>query len=286
MQTPDLLQKIELSMTSLSKSQKAIGRYICEHYDRASYMTASKLGLQVGVSESTVVRFAIELGYEGYPELQQALQSLIRTRLTAMQRIEITNDRIGDAEIIDAVLNSDIDKIRGTLENIDRESFNRAVDMILEAKTIYIAGARTSSSLAAFLGFNLNIICDNVRPVYTAGGSEIFEQLLHASAGDVVIAISFPRYSKRIINSVEYAKKCGAEIIALTDSAYSPIAALASVLITARSDMVSFIDSLVAPLSIINALIVALSRKRKIELENIFEKLEKIWHDYDVYDKN
>jgi DNA-binding MurR/RpiR family transcriptional regulator len=282
----DLLLHIEASMPTLSKSQRVIGRYICEHYDKAAYMTAAKLGALVGVSESTVVRFAIELGCDGYPELQLALRELIRTRLTAIQRVEITNDRIGDADVLDNVLNSDIDKIKGTLEGISHAVFNRAVDMIISARTIYLAGARTSSSLASFLGFSLNLIFDNVIPVQTAGGNEIFEQLLHVTQGDVVIAISFPRYSKRIINAVDYAKRNGAQIIALTDSRISPIAQYASVLLTAKSDMASFVDSLVAPLSIINALIVAISRKKKNELEVIFGKLENIWHEYDVYDRN
>jgi DNA-binding MurR/RpiR family transcriptional regulator len=282
----DLLLHIEASMPTLSKSQRVIGRYICEHYDKAAYMTAAKLGALVGVSESTVVRFAIELGCDGYPELQLALRELIRTRLTAIQRVEITNDRIGDADVLDNVLNSDIDKIKGTLEGISHADFNRAVDMIISARTIYLAGARTSSSLASFLGFSLNLIFDNVIPVQTAGGNEIFEQLLHVTQGDVVIAISFPRYSKRIINAVDYAKRNGAQIIALTDSRISPIAQYASVLLTAKSDMASFVDSLVAPLSIINALIVAISRKKKNELEVIFGKLENIWHEYDVYDRN
>ncbi len=282
----DLLQHIKESVPALSKSQRAIGIYICEHYDKAAYMTASKLGALVGVSESTVVRFAGEMGFDGYPSLQQALRELIRTRLTAIQRVEITNDRIGNADVLDNVLNSDIEKIRNTLESISRTDFDRAVDMILSARTIYVAGARTSSSLASFLGFSLNLIFSNVYPVHASGGNEIFEQLLHVAEGDVVIAISFPRYSKRIINAVGYAKRSGAQIIALTDSAVSPIARHASVLLTAKSDMASFVDSLVAPLSVINALIVAISRKKKNELEEIFGRLEAIWHEYDVYDKN
>ncbi len=284
--TDDLLQHIKASMPALSKSQRAIGNYICDHYDKAAYMTAAKLGTLVGVSESTVVRFAGEMGCDGYPALQQALRELIRTRLTAIQRVEITNDRIGTSDVLNNVLNSDIDKIKGTLEGINHADFDRAVDMIISARTIYVAGARTSSSLASFLGFSLNLIFSNVYPVHTAGGNEIFEQLLHVTEGDVVIAISFPRYSKRIINAVGYAKKNGAQIIALTDSPVSPIAQYASVLLIAKSDMASFVDSLVAPLSIINALIVAISRKKKNELEEIFGKLEDIWHEYDVYDRN
>ncbi len=283
---PDLLQYIEQSMPTLSKSQRRIGRYICTHYDKAAYMTAAKLGSIAGVSESTVVRFANELGYDGYPALQAALRELIRTRLTALQRIEITNERIGDADILTTVLNSDIDKIRYTLETIDRDSFQRAVDAILHAKTIYVAGARSSASLSSFLAFNLNLIFDNVRNVQAYGGSEIFEQLIHIGEGDVILGISFPRYSKRIINAVQYAKSNQAQVIAITDSASSPLAPHADVLLTAKTDMVSYVDSLVAPLSIINALIVAISRSRQSELDSIFERLEKIWRDYDVYVKS
>ena len=282
----DLLQIIEQSMPTLSKSQRSIGRYICMHYDKAAYMTAAKLGAIVGVSESTVVRFAIELGYDGYPALQQALRELIRTRLTALQRIEITNDRIGDADVLDTVLSSDIDKIKDTMESISHEDFNRAVDMILGARTIYIAGARSSASLASFLGFNLNLVFDNIKNVQASGGSEIFEQLIHIGPGDVLVGISFPRYSKRIINAVQYAKNNGAHVIAITDSRVSPLAQHAAALLTAKTDMASYVDSLVAPLSIINALIVAISRKKKSELEGIFDRLEGIWHEYEVYDKN
>lgn len=284
--TDDLLTKINDSMPTFSKGQRVIGRYICEHYDKAAYMTASKLGVCVGVSESTVVRFAVGLGFEGYPELQQALRELIRTRLTALQRIEITSERIGGADILESVLNSDIYKIKGTLESIDRAAFNGCVDALINAHSIYIMGARTSAMLASFLGFNLNLIFDNVRQVQTAGGNELFEQLIRLGEKDVVIAISFPRYSKRIINAVEYSKRCGATVIGLTDSLSSPLAESADLLLTAQSDMASFVDSLVAPLSIINALIVAISAKRRDALAVTFERLESIWHEYDFYDKN
>lgn len=283
--TPDLLTQIEQRMPKFSKGQKQIAAYILAHYDKAAYMTAAKLGALVGVSESTVVRFALELGLDGYPELQHSLQELIRTRLTALQRIEITNDRIGDADLLEKVLVSDIDKIKRTLEEIDRTSFNSAVDALIGAKMIYIIGMRSSSSLANFLYFYLNLIFPHVRLVRTTSGSEIFEQILRISEEDAIVGISFPRYSKRIINAMEYAKSQGAHVIALTDSASSPIAAHADDVLLAKSDMASFVDSLVAPLSIINALIVAIGKKKQDEVAATFEKLENIWDEYEVYEK-
>ena len=283
--TPDLLTQIEQRMPKFSKGQKQIAAYILAHYDKAAYMTAAKLGALVGVSESTVVRFALELGLDGYPELQHSLQELIRTRLTALQRIEITNDRIGDADLLEKVLVSDIDKIKRTLEEIDRTSFNSAVDALIGAKMIYIIGMRSSSSLANFLYFYLNLIFPHVRLVRTTSGSEIFEQILRISEEDAIVGISFPRYSKRIINAMEYAKSQGAHVIALTDSASSPIAAHADDVLLAKSDMASCVDSLVAPLSIINALIVAIGKKKQDEVAATFEKLENIWDEYEVYEK-
>ena len=283
--TPDLPTQIEQRMPKFSKGQKQIAAYILAHYDKAAYMTAAKLGTLVGVSESTVVRFALELGLDGYPELQHSLQELIRTRLTALQRIEITNDRIGDADLLEKVLVSDIDKIKRTLEEIDRTSFNDAVDALIGAKMIYIIGMRSSSSLANFLYFYLNLIFPHVRLVRTTSGSEIFEQILRISEEDAIVGISFPRYSKRIINAMEYAKSQGAHVIALTDSASSPIVAHADDVLLAKSDMASFVDSLVAPLSIINALIVAIGKKKQDEVAATFEKLENIWDEYEVYEK-
>ena len=283
--TPDLLTQIEQRMPKFSKGQKQIAAYILAHYDKAAYMTAAKLGALVGVSESTVVRFALELGLDGYPELQHSLQELIRTRLTALQRIEITNDRIGDADLLEKVLVSDIDKIKRTLEEIDRTSFNSAVDALIGAKMIYIIGMRSASTLANFLYFYLNLIFPHVRLVRTTSGSEIFEQILRISEEDAIVGISFPRYSKRIINAMEYAKSQGAHVIALTDSASSPIAAHADDVLLAKSDMASFVDSLVAPLSIINALIVAIGKKKQDEVAATFEKLENIWDEYEVYEK-
>ena len=281
----DLLSTVAQKMPELSKGQKQIATYMLEHYDKAAYMTAAKLGSLVGVSESTVVRFANELGFDGYPELQHSLQELIRTKLTTLQRIEITNDRIGDADLLEKVLMSDVDKIRRTLDEIDRESFNDAVDALIGAKMIYIIGMRSSSSVASFLYHYLNLIFPHVRLVRTTSGSEIFEQILRISSDDVIIGISFPRYSKRIINALEYAKSQSAHVIALTDSATTPIAEPADDLLLAKSDMASFVDSLVAPLSIVNALIVAIGKKKQTELSETFERLENIWDEYEVYEK-
>lgn len=272
-------------MSEFSKGQKRIARYILDHYDKAAYMTASRLGSIVEVSESTVVRFAIEVGFDGYPEMQRALQELIRTRLTAVQRVDVTNSLIGDDDVLDKILGADAEKIRRTLDEIDRKSFETAVDKIVSAKSIYIIGVRSSSTLAGFLNFNLRMILDNVKFVQTTSGSEMFEQIMNIGPDDVLIAISFPRYSKRIINAVEYASSTGADVISITDSGQSPIAAGADQLLLARSDMVSFVDSLVAPLSIINAVIVAVARKKPDEVRERLEKLEHIWDEYDVYDK-
>ncbi len=282
----DLLEKIKASMPEFSKGQRAIGNYILANYDKAAFMTASRLGEVTGVSESTVVRFATALGYEGYPELQVALQELIRIRLTSVQRMEITNDRIGESDVLDSVLSSDMAKIRATLETVSRRDFASASEAIVNAKRIYIIGVRSSASLASFLAFNFRFMFDNVTLVQTTSGSEIFEQLMRVSKDDVVIAISFPRYSKRIISAVEFAHMQGAHVVALTDSALSPIASHANSTLYAKSDMVSFVDSLVAPLSIINALIVDIARKKKTELQNVFSRLESIWDEYDVYDKD
>ena len=281
----NLLVLMEARMPEFSKGQKHIARYILDHYDKAAYMTASRLGSIVEVSESTVVRFAIEVGFDGYPEMQRALQELIRTRLTAVQRVDVTNSLIGEDDVLDKVLGSDADKIRRTLDEIDRKSFDEAVEKIVAARSIYIIGVRSSSTLAGFLNFNFRMILDNVKFVQTTSGSEMFEQIMSIGPEDVLIAISFPRYSKRIINAVEYATGAGADVISITDSRQSPIAAGADQLLLARSDMVSFVDSLVAPLSIINAIIVAVARKKPDDVRERLEKLEHIWDEYDVYDK-
>ena len=282
----DILTKIETMMPEFSKGQKAIGHYMLEHYDKAAYLTASKLGAVVRVSESTVVRFANELGFEGYPELQKSLQELIRTKLTSVQRMEITNDRIGDGEVLTKILADDIDKIRNTLDRIDPAAFDAAVDAIISARHIYISGMRSASLLSGFLGYYFNLMFPDVRIVQATSSSEMFEQLFRIDEGDVFIGISFPRYSKRIIDAIDFAKSKGAVTVALTDSDASPLAACADHLLIARSDMASFVDSYVAPLSVINALIVAVSKKKQQDVSETFEKLEAIWDEYDVYAKN
>lgn len=282
----NLLSFIEANLSSFSKGQKLIAGYVLEHYDKAAYLTASKLGALVGVSESTVVRFAIELGFDGYPEFQHALQDLIRNKLTSFQRIEVTNQLIGDGDVLEKVLLSDAEKIRRTLEEIDHASFRDAVSGIISAKRIYVMGVRSSSTLAGFLTYNFRMIFDNVIQVQTSSGGELLEQMMRVEQGDVVIAISFPRYSKSIIQGVEFAKSKGADIVALTDSRLSPIASYADQLLIAQSDMASFVDSLVAPLSIVNALIVAVSRLKQDELTERLRALETVWDHYEVYDKS
>ncbi|NLP14620.1 MAG: MurR/RpiR family transcriptional regulator [Clostridium sp.] len=280
----DLIKKIQSRMADFSKGQKLIANFIINHYDRAAYMTAAKLGDEVGVSESTVVRFANEIGFDGYPKLQKVLKELNKSKLTSVQRIKISSDRINEDNLLKSVLQEDMNKIRHTLEEIDQSNFNNIVESILNAKTIYILGVRSSAPLASFLGFYFNLIFDNVRLVHTTSVSEMFEQIIHASKEDVVIGISFPRYSKRTVNAMRFAKNKGATVVAITDNLNSPLAENADHVITARSDMASFVDSLVAPLSVINALIVAVGLKRKQHIYDTFENLEKIWDEYKVYE--
>ncbi len=281
----DMVKRIQTKMPEMSKGQKRIANYIINHYEKAAFMTAAKLGEMVGVSESTVVRFAIELGYEGYPKLQKVLQELIKSKLTSVQRIEVSSNRISEDNVLKSVLQLDMEKIKLTMEEIEQESFNEIVECILNAKKIYILGVRSSAPLASFLGFYFNLIFDNVRLVHTTSVSEMFEQILRASEGDVVIGISFPRYSKRTTKAMQFVKSQGATVIAITDNRESPLANNANHCITARSDMASFVDSLVAPLSVINALIVAIGMRKKESVYNTFEKLETIWDEYQVYEK-
>lgn len=281
----DLITKIQSELPGFSKGQKQIARFILKHYDKAAFMTASRLGVTVGVSESTVVRFATELGYDGYPHLQRALQEMIRNKLTSVQRMEVAGDRMGGRDVLQTVLHADTDMIRVTLDEIDRDAFQGAVDALMGAKRIYILGVRSSSALASFLGFYFNLLFENVTLVHTNSVSEIFEQVLRVGPGDVLFGISFPRYSKRTLSAMKYARDRGARVIALTDSQLSPLARVADHVLLARSDMASFVDSLVAPLSVINALIVAVGMSRRDEIEQTFNKLERIWEEYDVYEK-
>ncbi len=281
----DILQLIQSNMSTFSKGQKRIASYIQESYDKAAFMTASKLGKTVNVSESTVVRFAAVLGYEGYPAMQKALQEMIRSKLTSVQRIEVANDRMGDQDILSLVMQSDIEKIRMTLDESNRTDFYGAVDAIVEAKRIYILGVRSSVAVSSFLGFYFNLIFDNVVQVHSNSASEMFEQLLRVGEGDVVIGVSFPRYSRRTVQALHFARDRKAKVIAITDSAASPLAESATHTLLAKSDMVSFVDSLVAPLSLVNALIAAVSRRKKEDLSHTFETLEEIWDEYQVYEK-
>jgi DNA-binding MurR/RpiR family transcriptional regulator len=281
----DILAAISGKMATLSKGQKLIANYILNHYEKAAFMTASKLGQIVGVSESTVVRFAFELGYDGYPGLQKALQEMIRNRLTTVQRLEVANEQIGSEEILDKVLNLDIEKIRKTLEETSRSDFDGAVNSILKAKHIYILGSRSAATLARFISYYFTLMFENVKLVHTTSSSEMFEQIMRVEENDIMIGISFPRYSKKTVSALNFAKNNGAKVIAITDSASSPLVKEADYFLQARSDMASFVDSLVAPLSLINALVVAVGLKKSEELKQVFDKLENIWDKYDVYEK-
>ena len=281
----DILTVIQENMDSFSKGQKKIAGFILDSYDKAAFMTASRLGKKVGVSESTVVRFASELGYDGYPDMQRSLQKMIRNRLTTVQRIEVTNDRLGDQDLLSMVLQSDIDKIRQTLEELDRESFNRTVDAIVSARKIYIIGVRSSAALASFLHFYFNLIFDNVVLVSASTASEVFEGLLRVGEEDVVIGVSFPRYSSRTVRAMSFARDRGAEIIAITDNELSPVYQLSEAALLAPCEMISFVDSMVAPLSLINALLVALSNRCGTDVSVTFAELENIWNEYGVFGK-
>ena len=281
----DILSVIEAASGGFSKGQKRIAKYILESYDKAAFMTASKLGQVVNVSESTVVRFAAELGYNGYPEMRRALQDMVRNYLTSVQRIEVAKELMASQDILSHVLSSDIDQIRMTMDETNREDFSQAVEAIVAAKNVYIFGLRSSSVLVNFMGFYFNLLFDNVHVVNENTSHEVFEQILRVSEGDVFIAISFPRYSRRTIRAMHYARDMGAKIISITDNEASPLAKIADIALYAKSDMVSFLDTLVAPLSLVNALIVAVSAKAKGDLYSNFERLERIWDEYEVYEK-
>lgn len=281
----NFLQLIEQKAPSFSKGQRQIAEYIKEHYDRAAYMTASRLGAVIEVSESTVVRFANALGFEGYPEMQRALQEYARTHLTAAQRMGVADNLMNRGTVLDKVLLGDADKIRHTLDEIDRAAFESAVEKIGNARNIYIIGSRSAAALASFLSFNLRMMFDNVCHVEMSSGSEMFEQIMSIGEHDVLIAISFPRYSNRTVRAAQYAHNSGADVVALTDSAQSPLAPFSDQVLTARSDMASFVDSLAAPLSIINAMVVAVSMAHHDEVSERLHRLEKIWDEYNIYDK-
>ncbi len=284
-ETVNVLQCINQNFPRLSKGQKRIAQFITGEFDRAAFMTAAKLGSEVGVSESTVVRFANALGFGGYPALQAAMQEVIKTKLTTVQRVEMASQLAGDGDILKSMMKSDMENIRSTLEIVDSKSFQEVVQTIFEARTVYIVGLRSSTSLAQYMGFYLNLVLDNVN-VVGYGISDIFEQLLRVSKDDLVIGISFPRYSQRTVEAIRYAREEGATIIGITDSTLSPVAELSDHCLMARSNMVSFVDSLVAPLSLINALIVAVGMGKQEETKDYFKKLEDIWSRYSIYNVN
>ena len=281
--TNELLNQIKVRYKKLSKGQKLRADYITENYDKAVFLTAAKLGKTVGVSESTVVRFATQLGYEGYPGFQKALEELVRNKLNSIQRMEVTYGRITQSEILETVLQSDAEKIKMTLANMNKDVFELAVDTMLEAKRIYIVGIRSCAPLAGFLAFYLNLIFENVTLVNTNSSSEIFEQLIRIKEDDVIIGISFPRYSMRTLKALEFASNRKAKVITLTDSVHSPMTLYSSCNLIARSDMASIVDSLTAPLSVVNALVVALCMRKQNEVIATLSSLEQIWDEYQVY---
>lgn len=281
----DISERIRAIYSTLSKGQKKIANAVLNDYDKVAYLTAAKLGNLVGVSESTVVRFADELGFEGYSQFQLAVQELVRIKLTPNQRIEITKQRIGRGNVIDNVMESDINKIKYTLERLDRTAFTEAVDSIISARTIYITGARSSEPIARHLSYNLSLIFDNVKFIVPTSSSEVFEQMYSINEEDVVIAFSFPRYSSKMINGIKFATQKNAKVVVFTDSDVSPLVEYSDCVLIAQSDMASFMDSLVAPLSIINAIIIEITARREKEITERFDALEKLWDEYEVYAK-
>ena len=282
----DLMNRINRYYGSMSKGQKLLANYIADYYDKAVFLTAAKLGETVGVSESTVVRFAMTLGYKGYPDFQKALEEMVRNKLNSIQRMEVTYGRISQSKILESVLRSDEEKIKETLQNIDDRAFEMAVGTILNADKVYVIGIRSCASLASFLAFYLNLIFENVVLLNTNNSSEIFEQMIRINSKDVIIGISFPRYSMRTLKALEFANNRNAKVITLTDSVNSPMNLYSSCNLIARSDMASIVDSLVAPLSVINALIVSLCMKKQDEVASTLEVLENIWDEYQVYERD
>lgn len=280
----DVLAVISNNNIHYSKGQRRISKYILENYDKAAFMTAGKLGATVGVSESTVVRFAAELGYDGYPGMRKALQEMIRNRLTSVQRIEVAKELINDSNVLKAVLTADMEKLQKTIEEINTGSFDKAVDAILNAKNVYIVGMRSSAALSSFMGYYLNLMRENVHLLHDTAVSEIYEQIIRIKEGDVFIAMSYPRYSSRTIKAMRFAKETGATTISLTDGETSPLVNISDITLYAKSDMVSFLDSLVAPLSLINALVVSIGLRSEDELSETFKRLENVWSQNDVYE--
>ena len=282
----ELMNRINERYSSMSKGQKLLSTYITDNSDKAVFLTAEKLGKVVGVSESTVVRFATHLGYRGYPEFQKALEELVRNKQNSIQRMEVTYGRISQSKILETVLQADAEKIKTTLEQIDQNAFELALDIILHAKNIYIVGIRSCAPLASFLSFYFNLIFDNVHLLHTNSSSELFEQMVRISEEDVIFGISFPRYSMRTLKAMEFANNRNAKVITLTDSVHSTMNLYSSCNLIAKSDMASIVDSLVAPLSVINALIVALCMRKQDEVAKTLETLEGIGDEYQVYESD
>ena len=284
--TVDIITKIKDNYSDLSKGHKKIADYVLSKYDKAAYLNASALAAEVGISESTVVRFAYELGCDGFASFQRALQEIIPNKLTSVQRMDVTTSRMGDKDILTTVMQADLEKIKQTLEDTDRSEFSGAVDTILNAESVYILGVRSAASIAQFVYYYTTLLLPNVKLLHTSSSSEIFEQLIRTDKKTVVIAISFPRYSKRTLKAVQFASSRGSKIITIADSPYAPINEYATHKLIARSDMASFVDSLVAPLSLVNSLIVAIGMRKKDEVKSTFEQLERIWDEYEVYEKS
>ncbi len=281
----NVLQMIQSNRGSFSKGQKRIAQYILENYDKAAFMTAAKLGKAVQVSESTVVRFAAQLGYDGYPEMQKALQELIRGRLTSIQRIQASREQMDSQDILGSVMQRDMESIHTAIDRLDRGAFNSAVDKLMRAKHIYILGVRSSAYLAGYLHFYFHLIFPNVTLVQNVAGGEIFEQMVRIGPDDVIVGISFPRYSKLAVSAVEFARSRGAEVVAITDSKMSPLYKVAGTSLLVRSDMISFVDSMAAPLSLLNALIVAVGQQKHEEVSSTFAEMERVWSTYSVFGK-
>lgn len=281
MEKTELTARIEEKYKKMSKGHKRIADYISHNYDKTAFMTANKLGTRVGVSESTVVRFADSLGYDGYPQLQRAIQDVIRNKLTTVQLIEMTGE-LKEDEVLAKVLKGDMDNIRTTLGELDSTVFDAAVSAIMAADKVYIMGVRSAAPLSQFMGYYLDFMMRNVRTV-NSGISDVFEQLIHITDKDVFIGISFPRYSNRTIDGMQFAASRGANCIALTDGHSSPLCQHSNLVLCAKSDMTSFVDSMVAPFSLANALIVAIGLKKKDEISQSFTELEKIWMEHNVY---
>ncbi|MBE6989462.1 MAG: MurR/RpiR family transcriptional regulator [Ruminococcaceae bacterium] len=279
----NVLQHIRSHMKEFSKGQKRIANYILENYDKAAFMTASRLGQIAQVSESTVVRFAAELGYDGYPGMQRALQEIIRGRLTSVQRIQVSDEQINGADMVAEVMQRDMNSIHAAIEQVDRAEFSRVADMLMQAERIYILGVRSSSFLAGYLNFYLHLIFPNVTLVLNSAAGEIYEQLVHIGPGDVLIGISFPRYSIMAVNAVRYAHDRGADIVAITDSTISPLYGLAKAALLVRSNMVSFVDSMAAPLSLLNALIAEVGQRRRGDISGIFAEMERVWRKHSIF---